>query len=127
MFGNNFGLFGSAKRAKWLLRRFYNMTSRDGRILAESRNIYDTDQPDHLAFHERNHEMGRMAGQIRIRIRYRMLKGPWFDYLMVSPEEMADIVAGTGWQTARLNPTRSVSRHRRKHSCATLRRRLARN
>jgi hypothetical protein len=26
MFGNNFGLFGNAKRAKWLLRRFYKMT-----------------------------------------------------------------------------------------------------
>lgn len=101
MFGNNFGLFGNAKRAKWLLRRFYHMTSRDGRILAESRNIYETDKPEHLAFHERNRKMGRMAGQVRIRIRYRMLKGPWFDYLMVSQPEMAEIVAGTGWQISR--------------------------
>lgn len=102
MFGNNFGLFGSAKRAKWLLRRFHGMTGRDGRILAESRKVYATDRPEHLASHERNRQLGRMAGQVRIRIRHRLLKGPWFDYLMVSPEEMAEIVAGTGWHIARL-------------------------
>ncbi|WP_420642889.1 hypothetical protein [Candidatus Leptofilum sp.] len=27
-----------------------------------------------------------------------------FEYLMVSPEEMADIVAGTGWQIAKIVP-----------------------
>jgi len=43
-----------------------------------------------------------MAGQVRLRVRYRDLKGPWFDYLMVSPEEMTDIVAGTGWHITRL-------------------------
>jgi hypothetical protein len=68
----------------------------NGRILVESRNIYDTDNPVHLAFHERNRQRGRMAGQIRIRVRYQTIIGPWFDYLMVSPEEMAEIVAGTG-------------------------------
>jgi SAM-dependent methyltransferase len=98
MFGNNFGLFGNPARAKWLLRRFAGMTTRDGRILAESRNIYDTDNPEHLAYQERNRQHGRMSGQIRIRVRYKTLIGPWFDYLMVSPEEMAEIVAGTGWQ-----------------------------
>lgn len=102
MLGNNFGLFGSYKRAKWLLRRFYGMTTADGRILVESRNIYDTANPEHLAFHERNRQRGRMAGQVRIRIRYRTIIGPWFDYLMVSPEEMADIVAGTGWEMGQI-------------------------
>jgi SAM-dependent methyltransferase len=101
MFGNNFGLFGNAKRAKWLLRRFYKMTARDGRILAESRNIYGTGNPEHLANHERNRQLGRMAGQVRIRVRYRSLIGPWFDYLMVSQAEMAEIVAGTGWHISR--------------------------
>ncbi len=102
MFGNNFGLFGNAARARWLLRRFAGMTTRDGRILAESRNIYETTDPDHLAYHEWNRQRGRMSGQVRIRVRYKTLIGPWFDYLMVSPEEMAAIVAGTGWQIGRM-------------------------
>ncbi|HEX6386940.1 MAG TPA: class I SAM-dependent methyltransferase [Anaerolineae bacterium] len=101
MFGNNFGLFGNFKRAKWLLRRFYHMTSGNGRILAESLNPYDTTNPDHLSYHERNRRRDRMPGQARIRIRYKKSASPWFDYLLVSPEEMNEIVSGTGWKVTR--------------------------
>jgi cyclopropane fatty-acyl-phospholipid synthase-like methyltransferase len=102
MFGNNFGLFGNPRRARWLLRRFYGMTTADGRILAESRNIHATDKPEHLAFHERNRRLSRLPGQLRLRVRYKTMIGPWFEYLMVSPEEMAEIVAGTGWHIAQI-------------------------
>ncbi len=102
MFGNNFGLFANPQRAKWLLRRFYGMTTANGRILAQSRDIYQTDKPENLAFHERNRKLGRMAGQIRLRVRYKTIIGPWFYYLMVSPNEMAEIAAGTGWQISKI-------------------------
>jgi hypothetical protein len=42
-----------------------------------------------------------MPGQLRLRV-YRDLIGPWFDYLIVSPDELAEIVEGTGWQIQRL-------------------------
>ena len=38
----------------------------------------------------------------RLRIRYRDLIGPWFEYLIVSPDEMAEIVEGTGWEIRHL-------------------------
>ena len=101
MFGNNFGLFGNYQRAKWLLRRFYGMTGENGRIIAESLDPYDTNNPDHLAYHAYNRKRGRMSGQLRIRIRYKKVIGPWFDYLLVSPNEMSDIGTGTGWTIAR--------------------------
>jgi hypothetical protein len=40
---------------------------------------------------------GRLPGQLRIRIRYRRIKGAWFDYLRVSQEEMNGILQGTAW------------------------------
>jgi hypothetical protein len=43
-----------------------------------------------------------MGGQIRIRIRFRELKGPWFDYLLVSLGEMKAILAGTGWRLRKI-------------------------
>jgi SAM-dependent methyltransferase len=49
MMGNNFGLFANPHRARWLLRRFHRMTSAEGRILAESNDIYSTDEPAHLS------------------------------------------------------------------------------
>jgi hypothetical protein len=34
-----------------------------------------------------------MAGQLRLRIRYRQYRGPWFDYLLASAAEVHTIVA----------------------------------
>jgi len=102
MFGNNFGLFGNPKRAKWLLRRFYGMTSGNGRILAESRDTSRPTKPEHLAYHKRNRKLGRLPGQLRLRVRYKTTIGPWFEYLMVSPAEMTEIVADTGWHIAKI-------------------------
>ena len=102
LFGNNFGLLGNRVRAKYLLRRFHRMTSREGRILALSNDIYQTTTPFHLAYQESNRRRGRMAGQLRIRIRFQMAKSPWFDYLLASPEEMADLLESTGWRIQRV-------------------------
>ena len=101
MYGNNFGLFASRAKARRLLKRFHGVTSELGRVVAETRDVYGTDDPDHLAYHERNRKRGRMGGQIRLRIRYRSRATPWFDYLMVSRVELAELVAGTGWHVAR--------------------------
>jgi SAM-dependent methyltransferase len=100
MFGNNFGLFGSFKRARWLLRRFKRITSEQGRIIAETRDPYNTDVPEHFTYHEFNRIRGRMGGQLRLRVRYKRYATPWFDYLMVSEQEMKSIVDGTGWEIA---------------------------
>ena len=101
MMGNNFGLFGSRSRARWLLRRLHSLTSPDARIVAETVSVYQTKDPDLLRYHRFNRCRGRMSGQIRIRVRYRRYCSPWFDYLMVSPDEMKAILAGTGWRVQR--------------------------
>ncbi len=101
MMGNNFGLFGSASRAKRLLRRFHSISSDRGRVVAEVLDPYQTDDPDHLGYHERNRQRGRLPGQIRIRIRHRHYKTPWFDYLYVSQSELESLIADTGWSLER--------------------------
>jgi SAM-dependent methyltransferase len=99
MYGNNFGLFASPAKARRLLRRLRPFADR---IVAASNDPYGTDDLAHVAYHERNRARGRMSGQLRLRVRYRNLTGPWFEYLIVSPAEMAEIVEGTGWQISRL-------------------------
>ncbi len=100
MFGNNFGLFGNQRRARFLLRRFFALTPKSGKIIATSNNPYKTRDPGHLAYHEYNRNRGRMPGQLRLRVRYQARKSPWFDYLLVSPDEMITILRGTGWRVA---------------------------
>jgi SAM-dependent methyltransferase len=99
MFGNNFGLFGSPSKAKRLLRRLRPLADR---IVAGSNDPHATEDPAHLAYQERNRERGRMPGELRLRVRYRDLIGPWFNYLIVSPDEMATILEDTEWRIRRL-------------------------
>jgi len=97
MLGNNFGLFESFRRARWLLRRFHKITSDNASIIAQSIDPYKkTHEHAHLRYYKINRVKGRMPGQSRMRIRYKNYKGRWFDYLFVSKREMENIVNGTG-------------------------------
>lgn len=98
MMGNNFGLVGKPKRAKWFLRRLKGMTSPEARIIAVTRDVRDTDEPEHLAYHARNRAQGKLPGQVRIRVRYKRYVTPWIDLLMVNKDELRQIVDGTGWK-----------------------------
>ena len=42
-----------------------------------------------------------MPGQLRIRIRFEKYVTDWFDYLIVSKDEMKEILEGTGWEIRR--------------------------
>lgn len=99
--GNNFGLLASRARARWLLRRLARMTTDGGRFIAETRDVYKTHSPEHLEYHAFNRRRGRMSGQVRIRVRYKKYATPWFDYLMVSKEELRDLLSGTPWRVHR--------------------------
>jgi SAM-dependent methyltransferase len=102
MLGNNFGLFGDVEHAKLTLEKLTRITSLEAQIIVGTRNPYQTDSMEHLEYHELNRQRGRMAGQIRMRVRYGKAVGEWFDYLFVSPEEMEEIVAGSGWRIKEL-------------------------
>lgn len=102
MFGNNFGLFGSHRKAKQLLAQLHRITRSRAVLLAESLDPYRTKDPIHRRYHRSNQRRGRMGGQIRIRVRYQACVGPWFDYLLVSPREMKGILDGTGWKMDRI-------------------------
>jgi len=98
MFGNNFGLFGNFENARLILKKFSRITAPDAQIIAQSRNPYLTNEPEHLAYHRLNKRRGRMGGQLRMRVRFGKSIGEWFDYLFVSPKEMRNILKDTDWE-----------------------------
>jgi SAM-dependent methyltransferase len=102
MLGNNFGLFGSRKKAAQTLQKMSRITNSTARIIAGSLDPYQTDDPDHLRYHRLNKRRGRMGGQIRMRIRYGRIVGEWFDYLFVSPAEMEEMLHETDWRIEEL-------------------------
>jgi SAM-dependent methyltransferase len=101
MMGNNFGLFGGRDSMRRILERMDRATNPAGRIVAEGIDPYRTDDPAHLDYHRSNRERGRMGGQIRMRVRYRTLATPWFDYLFVSIDELEELLRGTVWRLAK--------------------------
>jgi SAM-dependent methyltransferase len=98
MLGNNLALLGSAARAKRILRRLHRVVVPGGRLIGETLDPYMSGDPNHLSYHAENRSKGRMGGQIRMRVRYRKYKSPWFDYLFTSREELEGLLAGTGWR-----------------------------
>jgi SAM-dependent methyltransferase len=97
LLGNNLGLLADRRRAVWLLRRLRGVLSPGGCVVATNRDPYGTEDPQHLAYHTRNRAGGRMSGQLRLRVRYRHLATPWFDYLFASLDEVRSIVDDAGW------------------------------
>jgi SAM-dependent methyltransferase len=102
MLGNNFGLFAGPTKGRRLLSRFLHLTTDKARIIAETLDPYRTSNPCHFRYHHANRARGRMAGQVRIRIRYQIYVGPWFEYLFASREELEAFVKGTGWRVERI-------------------------
>ena len=104
MMGNNFGVLENPSRARVHLRRLHRATSPRGRIIAQTMDPFKTTLPEHLAYQADNRRRGRAPGQVRLRIRYRKLADPWFDYLFVSRKDLKDILKGTGWTLERTFP-----------------------
>jgi SAM-dependent methyltransferase len=102
MFGNNFALVQNQRRARWLLRRLRALTTDEARILAVCYDPHQTKDAQNLAYLEQNRRRGRLPGQMRLRVRYAAYASPWADYLMVSPSELEEIVAETGWKVERV-------------------------
>ncbi|HUK91145.1 MAG TPA: class I SAM-dependent methyltransferase [Blastocatellia bacterium] len=102
MLGNNFGLFAGHEKAKKALKSLHRITSDRGQIIAESLDHYNTTERSHVQYRNWNRRRGRMLGQIKIRVRFGKTVGAWFDYLLASEQEMAEVLQGTGWRIGRI-------------------------
>ncbi|WP_341718411.1 class I SAM-dependent methyltransferase [Micromonospora sp. FIMYZ51] len=98
LLGNNLGLLEGRERAPAFLAALAAMARPGAQVIAHGTNPYGTRDPVHTGYHEYNRRRGRLGGQLRLRLRYRELSTPWFDYLVCSPDELADLVRGSAWR-----------------------------
>lgn len=98
LMGNNLGLIEGRERAAGFLAALAALARPGAQIIAHGTDPYGTTDPVHRGYHEHNRRRGRLAGQLRLRLRYRDLSTTWFDYLVCSARELADLVAGTPWR-----------------------------
>jgi SAM-dependent methyltransferase len=103
LFGNNFGILGCPNRLRSVLTEWAERMAPGARILAQSTNPYCGGAPAlDRSQYLRNKELGLMPGQCRLRVRYRNLATPWFQWLFVSRDEMRLLLRGTGWHVSRI-------------------------
>jgi len=98
LLGNNLGLIEGPERAPAFLAALAELARPGARIIAQGTDPYGTTDPVHVAYHQRNRERGRLGGQLRLRLRYRLVATEWFDYLNCSVDELEGLLAGTGWR-----------------------------
>lgn len=97
LFGNNFGILGDVPRTVQMLKQLYRVTTSEGRIYAQTRDVRETDDPAHLAYHKRNRERGWPIGQVTLKIEYQGQETDWWNLLMSTPEEMDTLARKAGW------------------------------
>lgn len=102
--GNNYGLLESVERGVSFLRTLAEMAVPGAEIMGTCIDPSATEDPLHLAYHERNVNRGRHPGQIRLRARWSDVATSWFDYLFVPVEELTELAERAGWELVEYQP-----------------------
>ncbi|PYB68835.1 SAM-dependent methyltransferase [Thermoplasma sp. Kam2015] len=92
LLGNNFGLLRTVLEAKGFLRKFYQQSSDDARIIAETTDPYASGFTSAEGY----------SGELEIRVIYDRYRTDWFRYLLVDKAKLMDIIEDTGWHVDKL-------------------------
>jgi len=98
LFFNNFGICGDPTQTVALLQNLHQLGTPQATIIISFRDVLGTDQPYHLAYHQRNRDQGLPIGQIRLRFRYLSYLSSWFYLWLPSIEEFKDTVQQAQWK-----------------------------
>ena len=96
LLGGNLGLAGDWEPTRALLAALSEVISPGGVLIGDSVDP-SSDDPDDLAYEDRNVAQGLHRGHVRLRLRYEHLVTPWWDLLNLPPAEIEPLVDGTGW------------------------------
>ena len=102
LMGNNLGLLGAPEDATGFLDALRRVLAPGARVIAEGNDAGVTDNPEHLRYHQLNRDRGRYPHVSRLRVRHARYASDWFDYLMPSPAELAEVLEPTGWSVDEL-------------------------
>lgn len=104
LFGNNVGIGGSFVGSVQMMKNLHRICAKDGLMVLTGINVRQTENPQHLAYQERNFEAGRRRGEIRIALSYGGETGPAFEWYHPEPDEVEELAALSGWRVERLEP-----------------------
>jgi len=84
------------------LERLRTVVAPNGRLVVSLIDPFATNDPGHLAYHERNRAEGRPPGLTRARLEYRGTVGDWWELWMPTEPELAAASSAAGWTISRV-------------------------
>jgi SAM-dependent methyltransferase len=102
LLGHNLGLLQSVDKAPSILSWLADRCPPGAALIGDSLDTTMAAAPGWHSYHELNRERGRRPGEARMRICYDGSCGDWFDYWLMSPQELVEVSAGTPWQVERV-------------------------
>lgn len=98
LLGDNLALGGTVPGTVALLRTLHTITSPDARLIGSGRDPIKTENPMHLAYHQRNRKEGKLPGQLRLRVRFGDEISDWYDFLLLGISELNETAEKAGWK-----------------------------
>jgi SAM-dependent methyltransferase len=98
MLGHGIGMVEDLQGLSRFLAHAHRLTRTGGHVLLDSRDVRQTDDPRHVAYHEANRRAGRYVGEIRLQLEYAGQTGPYCGWLHVDPETLQKQCERVGWQ-----------------------------
>jgi hypothetical protein len=109
MMGNNFGICGDIPKTEKLLTRLSFFLTETSLLIFSCRDPLKANKAIHLAYHSKNHKLGRPPGLIRLRIVFQDLKDLWWDLLFIGVQTAEKILENTGFRKIALYQDTSSS------------------
>lgn len=97
LLGHTIGIVGTLDRLDPFLGVLDRLVAPRGQVILDTADLYATDDPGNLAYHEANRKAGRYAGEIRMALEYGDVRGPTLGWLILDGETLADHAATSGW------------------------------
>lgn len=104
LLGGNIGIGGTFEGARRMLRRLRTLSDGPLELVIVSHDVASTQDPVHLAYHERNQAMGKRPGEVRLQLEYRGMRDEWFEWYHPALAEIEELAAASHWQVKRLDP-----------------------
>jgi hypothetical protein len=81
-----------------ILNLLRSLANHNARIVGTSRDPETMTDAALGAYRVSNLSLGRAEGQLRFRVRRERLATPWLDYWYLSPDELENVSAPSGWR-----------------------------
>jgi len=91
LMGHNIGIAGKKHLVVNMLKHFYKLLNRKGKIIITSSNFTKSNDPRHIQWHKTCQQQGRYPGETELAFEYRNEKGVWFDWLLIDCSDLVGI------------------------------------